>query len=193
MRASDRRSTAPAPGRRRTCAPSAARSREGPARSSATSSRSASSACPVADPVREPVAVYRSTRERLGDFVCGLDVDATRTAVPACPGWSVQDVVSHVVGIVADLQEDRLDGVGTDEWTLAQVTSRRELPIADVVAEWNRRAPAFEEQVATLPASVATQLVSDAAMHELDIRAAVGDRGARDSDGVAIALDYYGH
>ena len=146
----------------------------------------------MADGAPEPVAVYRETRARVGELVVGLDADAVRAPVPACPGWSVQDVVSHMVGIIADLQDGRLDGVGTDAWTLAQVTARRDLPIADVVAEWNRRGPVFEEQVATWPPSVAAQLVSDAAMHELDIRAALGDAGARDTHGVAIALDYYG-
>jgi uncharacterized protein (TIGR03083 family) len=138
-----------------------------------------------------PAAIYRETRERLGGFVVDLDDDRSRVEVPACPGWSVQDVVSHLVGIVADLQDGRMDGVGTDEWTRAQVTSRRAATIVDVVDEWNRRAPAFEEQVAGWPAGIASQLVADVAMHELDIRAAVGDLRARDSDGVALAFDYY--
>ena len=140
----------------------------------------------------EPVVAYRETRERLSDFVLGLDDAATRAGVPACPGWSVQDVVSHLVGIVADLQDGRLEGVGTDEWTMAQVTSRRAGTIADVVEEWTRRAPELEAQVAGWPPAVASQLAADAAMHELDVRSAVGDRGARDTDGVAVAFDYYG-
>ena len=138
--------------------------------------------------------VYRETRVRLSRYVVhDIDAASAQTPVPACPGWSVQDTLSHLVGIVADIQDGRMDGVGTDEWTLAQVTARRDLPIADVVAEWERRAPAFEEQVAAWPPAVTSQVVADAAMHELDIRNALGDRGARDTDGVALAFDYYGH
>jgi uncharacterized protein (TIGR03083 family) len=142
----------------------------------------------------DAAAAYRDTRERLSAYVVDeIDEEWAQSAVPACPGWSVQDTVSHLVGIVADIQDGRLEGVGTDEWTLAQVTSRRARSIAEVVAEWSRRAPAFEEQVAAWPPAVAAQVVADAAMHELDVRNALGDRGARDTEGVAIAFDYYGH
>lgn len=138
--------------------------------------------------------VYRATRERLCAYLVDeVDEEWVQSAVPACPGWTVQDVVSHMVGIVADIQESRMDGVGSDEWTHAQVAARRDRSITDVVAEWERRAPAFEEQVAAWPPAVASQVVADAAMHELDIRNALGDRSTRDTDGVAIAFDYYGH
>jgi len=142
----------------------------------------------------DAAAVYRKTRERLSAYVDGeIDEEWVQSAVPACPGWTVQDVVSHMVGIVADIQDGRMDGVGSDEWTRHQVVTRRGLPIAEVVAEWERRAPAFEEQVAAWPPAVASQVVADAAMHELDVRSALGDRSERDTDGVAIAFDYYGH
>jgi uncharacterized protein (TIGR03083 family) len=144
--------------------------------------------------VADPAVVYRETRERLGAYVVGeIDEEGAQSAVPACPGWTVQDVVSHMVGIVADIQDGRMDGVGSDDWTRHQVVTRRAVPITDVVAEWERRAPAFEEQVAGWPPAVAAQVVADAAMHELDIRNALGDRGRRDTDGVAIAFDYYAH
>lgn len=142
----------------------------------------------------EPAAVYHETRERLSRYVVGeIDEEWAQSAVPACPGWTVQDVVSHMVGIVADIQDSRMDGVGSDEWTAHQVTTRRAASMADVVAEWDRRAPEFEVQVAAWPAPVAAQVVADAAMHELDIRNALGDRSTRDTDGVAIAFDYYAH
>lgn len=142
----------------------------------------------------DAATVYRETRERLSAYVAGeIDQEWAQSAVPACPGWTVQDVVSHMVGIVADIQDGRMEGVGSDEWTHAQVTARRDRPITEVVAEWERRAPAFEDQVAAWPPAVAAQVVADLAMHELDIRNALGDRGTRDTDGVAIAFDYYGH
>jgi len=144
--------------------------------------------------VADAASVYRETRERLSDYlVREIDEEWVDAAVPACPGWTVQDVVSHMVGIVADIQDGRMDGVGSDDWTLAQVTARRDLPITEVVAEWTRRAPAFEETVAAWPPAVAAQIVADSAMHELDIRNALGDRSNRDTEAVAIALDYYGH
>ena len=138
--------------------------------------------------------VYRETRERLCDYlVREIDEEWWQAAVPACPGWTVQDVLSHMVGIVADIQDGRMDGVGSDEWTAFQVDSRRDQPLTAVVDEWSRRAPAFEETVAAWPPAVAAQIVADSAMHELDIRNALGDRSTRDTDGISIALDYYGH
>ena len=141
-------------------------------------------------PELEYAAVYRETRERLSDFARDLD-GASVTPAPSCPGWTVQDVCSHLVGIIADIQAGRMDGVGSDAWTLAQVTARRDRTIGDVIDEWAAIAPAFEEQVAGWPGAVAGQLVSDCSMHELDVRNAVGDTGARDTDGVRIAMSHY--
>ena len=138
----------------------------------------------------EYATVYRETRQRLGEFARDLD-DASRTPAPSCPGWTVQDVCSHLVGIVADIQAGRMEGVGSDEWTLAQVTARRGRSIGDVIDEWDAIAPAFEEQVAGWPGSVAGQLVADCSMHELDVRNAVGDTGARETDGVRVAISHY--
>lgn len=141
-------------------------------------------------PDLEYAVVYRETRDRLSEFARDLD-DAPGTPAPSCPGWSVQDVCSHLVGIIADIQSGRMEGVGSGEWTLAQVTARRDRTIADVIDEWDAIAPAFEEQVAGWPGAIAGQLVADCAMHELDVRNAVGDTGARETDGVRIALTFY--
>jgi uncharacterized protein (TIGR03083 family) len=127
-------------------------------------------------------ALYRETRERLGARVAGLD---------ECPGWDVRAVLSHLTGIVADLQDGRLDGVGTDEWTAAQVSARRDLPMAVIVDEWNEKAPALEDQLATWPEDVAGQLVSDATSHELDVRGALGDHDARDTEGIRYTFERY--
>jgi uncharacterized protein (TIGR03083 family) len=135
--------------------------------------------------------LYRETRERLGARVAGLDDAAARTPVDACPGWDVRAVVSHLTGIVADLQAGRLDGVGTDEWTAAQVSARSDLPMATIVAEWNEKAPALEQQLATWPEDVAGQLLSDATSHELDVRGALGDRDARDTECIRYTFERY--
>jgi uncharacterized protein (TIGR03083 family) len=136
-------------------------------------------------------ALYRETRERLGARVAGLDDAAARTPVDACPGWDVRAVVSHVTGIVSDLQSGRLDGVGTDEWTAEQVAARRDLAMADIVAEWNEKAPALEEQLATWPEDVAGQLLSDVTSHELDVRGALGDHDARDTECIRYTFERY--
>ncbi|HET7246492.1 MAG TPA: maleylpyruvate isomerase N-terminal domain-containing protein [Streptosporangiaceae bacterium] len=46
--------------------------------------------------------MYRETRERLAGLVAGLDEAQLGTPVPACPGWSVADVVGHLAAIPED-------------------------------------------------------------------------------------------
>ena len=56
---------------------------------------------PVADPVLT-ARIYQETRERISALVTGLDDAALSTAVAACPGWSVRDVVAHVAAVADD-------------------------------------------------------------------------------------------
>ncbi len=136
-------------------------------------------------------ALYQETRERLGARVARLDDAAAATPVDACPGWDVKGVVSHLVGIVSDLQSGNLEGVGSDAWTGAQVEARRDASLAQIVAEWNEKAPALEEQLATWPPEVAGQLVSDVTSHELDVLGALGIADGRDSEGVRYTCARY--
>ena len=136
-------------------------------------------------------AAYRGTRERIAELVRDLDESALATVVPACPEWTVKDVVAHVTGVVDDALAGRLEGVATDPWTAAQVGARRSAPIADIVAEWNEKAPGFEALLDDLGPSGA-QAVFDCVTHEHDLRGALRSPGARDSDAVAIAMTFIG-
>jgi uncharacterized protein (TIGR03083 family) len=111
--------------------------------------------------------------------------------VPTCPAWSLHDVVAHVAGVVDDALAGRLDGVATEPWTAAQVDARRGRPVADIVAEWNAAAPAFEGILDQIGPS-GRQAVLDVVTHEHDIRCALGAAGHRDSDAVAIGLTFVG-
>jgi uncharacterized protein (TIGR03083 family) len=136
-------------------------------------------------------ALYREGRERLGARAEGLDDAAARTPVGACPGWDVRAVLAHLAGVTADIQDGRLEGAGSDEWTAAQVDARRDRSPADIVAEWNQRAPALEEQLAAWPADLAGQLVSDVTTHELDVRGALGDGGTPDTEALRYTFERY--
>jgi uncharacterized protein (TIGR03083 family) len=136
-------------------------------------------------------ALYREARERLGDHLADLDEAAAGTPVGACPGWDVRAVLSHLAGVPADIQDGRLEGAGSDEWTAAQVEARRDRPLAAIVGEWNDRAPALEEQLAAWPPDLAGQLVGDVTTHELDVRGALGDTGSRDTEGLRYSFERY--
>lgn len=136
-------------------------------------------------------ATYRDTRRGLTDLTAGLDDATLASAVPATPDWAIRDVVAHVIGIVSDLLAGNLTGVGTDEWTAAQVDPRRLLPFTAVLAEWGEQGPAIEAQLATWPPEFAEPLLSDLAVHDLDVRGALDRRDARDTPAVAVAFEHY--
>ena len=57
--------------------------------------------------------MYRETRERLAGLVAGLDEAQLGRPVPACPGWSVADVMGHLAAIPEDALAGRLTGPPT--------------------------------------------------------------------------------
>ena len=135
-----------------------------------------------------------------------------------CPGWTVQDNMSHLIGI-----ERVLNGLpGTSHRAPAsahvknpigeanenEIDSRRGLRGAEVLAEWNeiaaarlatlRRADeayfAKEAMTPTGPGTVADFLhirVLDCWVHEQDMRRAVGKR-AGTPDGASVVIDITG-
>jgi uncharacterized protein (TIGR03083 family) len=134
-------------------------------------------------------AAYAGCRQRIGVLVEGLDEAGSVALVPTCPAWTVHDVVAHVAGVVDDALAGRLDGVATEPWTAAQVDARRGHPVAEIVAEWNEAAPAFEGLLDQIGPS-GRQAVLDVVTHEHDIRTALGAAGHRESDAVDIGLSF---
>jgi uncharacterized protein (TIGR03083 family) len=92
--------------------------------------------------------MYRETRQRLTALVAGLDEVELGAPVPACPGWSVADVIGHLAAIPEDALAGRLTGPPSDEETAAQVNRFRGRPMAQTLAGWAELGPRFEEVVA---------------------------------------------
>jgi uncharacterized protein (TIGR03083 family) len=103
----------------------------------------------------------------------------------------VHDVLSHLVGVTADVVHGRLDGVATDPWTAAQVDARRTHTAEQLLAEWEQHAAQFEAVLDTAPIDIAGQALFDAVTHEHDIRRGLQSPGARDSEAVDIAWDWF--
>jgi hypothetical protein len=85
---------------------------------------------------------------------------------------------------------DRRDGIASDAWTDAQVQRRRDVPIAQLLADWDEVGPQFESLLALGPAEVTGQALYDAATHEHDLRHAIARPGARDSDAMHGGWDW---
>ena len=136
-------------------------------------------------PKGEAGRLYGQTRVRVSELVGNADGDAP---VPACPEWTVKDVLAHLSGVCADILGGRLDGVATDPWTARQVGERRDWSVEKILAEWSTNAPQCEELSQHFPNGADIQWMSDCITHEHDIRGALGKPGARDFHGIKLGL-----
>ena len=155
-------------------------------------------------------SAYADARRRFQQLLAVLDEGAQAAHVPACPGWTVRDVLAHVTGVAedaargtyfsgaADAWSDARLAAARDEWTAGQVRSRHCLPVADLIAGWNRWAATLEPVLAgqvPLPPGSPTWLISapvaDLAAHLHDVRGALSRPGDRDSPATALGLRIY--
>lgn len=117
----------------------------------------------------DAASAYKELRERISPMVLAAGDRADSVQVPACPEWTPKDVVAHLSGICDDILSGRIEGVGTDQWTDAQVQARRGRSLAEVVKEWNELGARIDEILPDFPRSAARQLVFDALSHEYDL------------------------
>ena len=123
-------------------------------------------------------AAYREVQDR----VAGLLRDRTDTDLdvlaPATPEWRVRDVVAHLSGVCADIVGGNIQGVGTDAWTAAQVDTRRDWSLEQLLAEWTDTSAQVEGVVRAFPDLPDwNRWIADAATHEHDVRGALGEPG----------------
>lgn len=121
-------------------------------------------------------------------LVCELPEETLDAVAPATPEWRVRDVLAHLAGAMADIASGNLDDVASDKWTGAQVDARRDLPIGEVLDEWERCSAIVEPMIAKFDPLMRAMLLTDAVTHEHDVRGALGVPGHRDSDAIAYAF-----
>jgi uncharacterized protein (TIGR03083 family) len=142
-------------------------------------------------PPEESAPAYTEVRLRLTEVLADVsDHDAGSTEVPACPDWTVTDVLAHLYGIQMDILEGNLAGAGSTEWTGEQIRRFGPLGLEELVHRWNETSPQVEAMGAAFPAQAMAQLVFDAASHEHDIRGALDRAGAREADSVVVGLTF---
>jgi uncharacterized protein (TIGR03083 family) len=158
---------------------------------------------------------YTEIQSRLIETVLGLDDDARQTRVPACPEWTVADVVAHLAGGMVDVTSGNaaeLQGMNLmDQWrdegvanardslTAREVRERRGLGWEETVEEWRASAalllPMLRGEV-PFPADsfpfAGNILVNDLVVHEGDVREAVGLAVAPETHATSAALMAYG-
>src|SRR5436305_6232427 len=129
-------------------------------------------------------SIYAEGRARLTDLLASADPQQHAARVPGCPQWAVRDVIAHVTGVCADVLAGNIAGVGTEEWTAAQVAERKDRSLPEILAEWSEVAPQVEAMAQHFPDRTAEQWELDLTTHEQDIRGALGRPGARGAAGV---------
>ncbi len=129
------------------------------------------------------VEAYDAVRRRLEPL---LSVTDPRHTVPACPGWSVGDVLAHLVGLCEDWVEGRFDGYASDEWTAAHLERHRGESCASLLERWRATMRAFAAvDESPLGATPARWAFGDAVVHEADLRGATSSGRVPDDCGGA--------
>jgi uncharacterized protein (TIGR03083 family) len=132
-------------------------------------------------PIRGAGAAYRLVRARIDALVRGRDGIAD-LAVPACPGWTIRQVIAHLAGVAQDIVALNLETKGTRPWADAQVERLGERSIDDLLDLWGRSLDAVSANLALASDPGVCQLVFDTLTHEHDIRGALGEPGSRAGD-----------
>jgi hypothetical protein len=115
-------------------------------------------------------APYRRTRERVCTLLLDATPDALARTVPACPAWTVHDLAAHLVGVPATLAAGDFPSGDVDGWLQGIVDTRRDVGVGDLVEEWNGLDAAIEPMLE----GMGSLMFTDVAIHEHDLRAALG-------------------
>ncbi len=153
---------------------------------------------------------YADARRRFQQLLADLDEGGLAVHVPACPAWTIRDVLAHVTGVAedavrgtyfpdaADAWNDARLAAARDDWTAGHVRSRQDYPLAALIAEWNRWAATLEPALAGrvpprsgAPAWLTSAPVADVAVHLHDVRGALRRPGDRDSPATVLGLRIY--
>jgi uncharacterized protein (TIGR03083 family) len=126
---------------------------------------------------------YERARVRIGELVRPLMADQAATPVQACPGWTVHDVLAHLVGLVEDAIAGRLQGIPTEEQTDLQVARHYDSSIESMLATWAELSPLFSPVIRD---NEIWPAVLDACSHEHDMRAALNQPGDRELDTIRL-------
>ncbi len=126
------------------------------------------------------VGAYQRTRGRVQTLTREASADELARAVPACPDWSVHDVLAHVVATPAALTRGRLPDGDINAWLDTLIAEREYETVNDLCAEWN----GLDGSLGALLNGPAGLLFADLAIHEHDLRSALDrvDHEALDVD-----------
>jgi hypothetical protein len=103
-----------------------------------------------------------------------LDEGHSDVAIPACPAWTVHDLMGHLAGLCEDWVVRRHDDYASEAWTAAQVARFSGCSLDEILRRWSKATGEFvglpDDPVMGPPARWA---FGDAVVHEADLRGAL--------------------
>ena len=131
--------------------------------------------CPMVKP-DVSATLYRDARRRIIAVARKLDAAQLAIRVPACPRWTVRDLLGHLAGGTADVVNNNLAGAPGDEWTDAHVAARADRGVPELLAEWAEFGSRWEEiaRRAEHPSFLVRNPYLDTGVHEADLYGALG-------------------
>jgi uncharacterized protein (TIGR03083 family) len=155
---------------------------------------------------------YNMARTSMIDLALQADDAQLKTTVPACPEWTVKDLVGHVTSIAAtlvagEIPEDLKNLVMLWDAQIAstreafvdeQLELRRERSIEEITEEWSKAGEIVDSMLRgeqPMPPNAPTLaewvLVTDVGVHHHDLRGALGKPGDRESLTTGLSLRSY--
>ncbi len=133
----------------------------------------------------DAIAEWTAAQHRVVELVRGLsDADAA-TTVLACPAWTVRDLLSHMIGLDADVLAGDEPDDHNETWTQRQVEARAGRTVTDLVSEWDGLVAPLQDWMR----ANTTRPLGDVIIHEQDLRSALHVPGGRDTDGLRALRD----
>ena len=126
-------------------------------------------------------------QQRVIELVADLPPERAERRVPACPDWTVRDLLSHMVGLGADVVAGDEPDDHNAAWTAAQVARRRDRDVTELVGEWR----AVADPLRAWMRAHGIRPLFDVTIHEQDLRGALGRPGAQDTPALAAVRERF--
>jgi hypothetical protein len=120
--------------------------------------------------MQETFDAYVQVRGRVEGLIFAAGPDELVRVVPSCPEWRVRDLLAHVVSMPAAIGAGRKPSGEINGWLAELVDERAEQPVDLLLEEWHR----LDDVLRALLAGPAGLLFPDLAVHEHDLRGALG-------------------
>ena len=133
------------------------------------------------------IAEWTSAVHRVIELTEPLTADQAAVLVPACPEWTVRDLLSHMIGLDADVLRGDEPDDHNNVWTQRQVDERAGRDVPTLLAEWRE----LIEPMRAWMRENRTRPMADVVIHEQDLRGALGIPGAHDTPGLAALRDQF--